>query len=264
MAKKKTVSGTREWASHNLNRMNGCLHDCKYCYAKALAVRTKRRTPETWVNEMPKEKPKEIKKKKGTIMYPTAHDITPTNAKYTISYLGKILKKGNNVLVVSKPHLECIKEICDTFTDYKEQILFRFTICSADDNVLAFWEPGAPSFLERAASLMYAYEAGYKTSVSCEPMLDEEIHKVVEGVQKYITDAIWLGKMNSPKPRIALNGRLDKETEEAADKIIAYQSNDANMMKLYKKYKNHSLIKWKESMKKVIGIEVPTEKGLDI
>jgi len=32
----------------------------------------------------------------------------------------------------------------------------------------------------------------------------------------------------------------------------------------FAKYKNDPLIKWKESIKKIVGIAVPMERGLDI
>ena len=73
---------------------------------------------------------------------------------------------------MSKPHLDCIQAICQQFGDYREKILFRFTIGACDDTVLSFWEPGAPTYAERMASLQYAYEQGFQTSVSVEPMLD--------------------------------------------------------------------------------------------
>ena len=78
----------------------------------------------------------------------------------------------------------------------KEQLLFRFTIGSALDEVLSFWEPGAPVFAERLAALELAWANGYQTSVSCEPMLDGHIDAVIHQVEPFVTDAIWLGKAN--------------------------------------------------------------------
>lgn len=261
---KKGVFGTKEWAAHNENCMNGCAHDCKYCYAKQMAVQYKRRTPDTWRVEEPKNYRKKLSKKEGTIMYPTTHDITPTNLQHTIQYLSTILEPGNDVLIVSKPHLSCIKEICDEFECYKNNILFRFTVGSADSETLRFWEPFAPSFEERVEALKYAFEKGYKTSISCEPMLDERIDLVVDAVSDFVTDSIWLGKMNSAKARITMNGEYDADMEQKLGALMEHQENDANMFDLYKKYKDNPKIKWKESIKRVVGIDVPTEKGLDI
>lgn len=76
---------------------------------------------------------------------------------------------GNEILFVSKPHLEYILAIYYEFEDYKNNILFRFTIGSVNDETLHFWEPGAASFDERIASLKFAYDTGYQTSISCSP-----------------------------------------------------------------------------------------------
>ena len=45
---------------------------------------------------------------------------------------------------------------------------------------------------------------------------------------------------------------------------MQFQNNNDNIMKLYHKYKDNPKIKWKESIKKIVGIEIPTEAGLDI
>ncbi len=39
---------------------------------------------------------------------------------------------------------------------------------------------------------------------------------------------------------------------------------DERIMELYELYKNNPTIKWKESIKKIVGIEIPTQAGLDI
>ena len=47
----KQVSGTQEWASQTVNFISGCSHDCKYCYAKSMAIRFGRNTPDNWKSE---------------------------------------------------------------------------------------------------------------------------------------------------------------------------------------------------------------------
>ena len=44
----KTTSGTKEWADYNVNCVKGCANNCKYCYAKLMAIRFGRATEETW------------------------------------------------------------------------------------------------------------------------------------------------------------------------------------------------------------------------
>ena len=173
-----------------------------------------------------------------------------------------ILDGGHEILIVSKPHPECIAAICNRFKAYKNKILFRFTIGSASNETLKLWEPGAPSFDERLASLKLAHRLGFATSISCEPMLDGNIDAVVQQVLPYVTDSIWLGKMNQVKARLTFN-RAPKEVVQAAEVLMQEQS-DENIQALYQRFKGNPKIKFKDSIKKVVGIEVPQAIGLDI
>jgi len=259
--KSKPVFGTTEWAASNANCIAGCSHNCHYCYAKTMAIRFHRKSTETWKDE--EQKPlKKIGKRIGRIMFPTTHDISPKNVDYCFEYLNKILSVGNEVLIVSKPHFEVFERFCKEFSSYKDKILLRFTIGSASSDTLALWEPGAAGFKERLNSLDLVYTAGFKTSVSCEPMLDTDMSKLIEKVRPFVNDCIWLGIMNSPFVRLSIN-KAPKEVIEEAKKLINFYDNKT-VNELYSRYKNDPLIKWKESIKKIVGIEVPLEKGLDI
>ena len=261
---KKGVFGTYEWAASNANCVVGCSHNCVYCYARTKAVSNGTKTAETWCDEIISKKAmsKVLVKKKGTIMFPTLHDITPSNLAACAVFLERLLSAGNDVLVVSKPHLDCIQFLCNAFTMYKDQILFRFTIGSSSDAVLRFWEPFAPAFEERIFALRYAFNAGYKTSVSCEPMLDNGIQIVVEEAEDYVTDAIWLGKANKLIERLTINGASEAVLQRG--RLLESIQNDNNIKTLYEQYKDNPKIKWKESIKAVVGLEIPTEKGLDV
>ncbi len=260
----KRVFGTYEWAYKNVNFISGCKHDCKYCYSKEMAIRFGRKTSANWKKESLKDEmlSKKFGKSKGVMMIPSSHDIHPDHLKEALIILNNILSAGNQILIVSKPHTECIKAICDEFFVYRKDILFRFSIGSIESKVLKFWEPGAPNFAERLESLKYAYNSGFKTSVSVEPMLDSTIDEIIRKVRPLITDSIWLGKANYLFRRITTNGDNDALTLKKADELIKLQS-DFNIKKLYERYKNDPLIKWKESIKKIVGIELSEEKGLD-
>jgi DNA repair photolyase len=221
-----------------------------------MAIRTKRKTQYNWKDEI--LRPKDLNKnwklvEGGRVMFPSSHDITPDHLQESIQFLRNILAPGNEVLLVSKPHLECIKAICDEFIECKEKILFRFTIGSANDEVLKFWEPGAPLFDERIESLKYAFDAGYETSISCEPMLDNKIGDVIVSVKPFVTHSVWLGKMNEMKHRLTMNTELTQELKDRANQLYAWQSDD-EMKALYEKYKKDPLIRWKSDIKKIVGI----------
>lgn len=259
------VFGTREWAAKNINIVSGCSNNCRYCYAREMAIRFKRKTSDSWRTE---EKLKSVDGMRighvdGRIMFPSSHDITPSNLDLSIATIGKALDKNNNLLIVSKPRIDCITRICDEFQDFKKQILFRFTIGSASNETLGFWEPDAPSYEERIESLKHAFNKGFETSISCEPMLDNQISVVIEEVLPFVTDSIWVGKMNRLNGRLKQNGFKDKETLDKATQLLEWQQ-DSEIFKLYHRYQDHPKIKWKESIKKVVDLDIPDVKGLDI
>ena len=264
MKNEKQVFGTYEWAVENANFISGCSHNCKYCYSREMAIRFKRKTSLNWQNEEVnfKQLEKNAKKVNGVIMFPSSHDITPENLTNSIKFLKKLLNKDNEILIVTKTHLVVIKTICKEFKAYKNKILFRFTIGSNNSETLKFWEPNAPDYEERKQCLIYAYKKGFSTSVSCEPMLDDNIIELVEELTPFVTNSIWLGKMNFLLRRLNMNGINDLETIEKAKKLIEIQS-DENIKKLYDHLSTNDKVKWKESIKKVVKIEISTIKGQD-
>lgn len=260
----KHVFGTYEWAVENANFINGCSNNCKYCYSREMAIRFKRKTTNNWSTEEINYNQfnRKVKKVDGFIMFPSSHDITPVNLPHTIIFLKKLFEAKNNILIVSKPHFEVIEAICNNFSGYKKNILFRFTIGSKKSEILKFWESGAPDYEERKKCLKYAYDNGFETSVSCEPMLDSNTVGLVSDLQDYVTDFIWVGKANFLLRRLTMNGITDEETMIKAQILIDSQS-DSHIRLLYKKLKDNPKIKWKESIKKVLNLEISTVKGLD-
>jgi DNA repair photolyase len=260
----KQITGTKEWATKNVNIYNGCPNDCKYCYAKSNAIRFGRKTSENWKDLELNERNynKGYTKRDGRIMFPSSHDIAPENLNHYKSTLLKLVSAGNSVLVVSKPVFECIKSICDDFAEYKDKILFRFTITSKNDDTLNFWEPNAPSYEERLRSLQYAFNNHFQTSVSCEPYLDDSIIELIEVIKPFVTDSIWIGKANRLKAILGINKHTDELTQRMANELLQlYESRYSQ--RLFDTFRNDSLIKWKESLKKEFNIPLATESGLD-
>lgn len=195
---KKITLGTKEWADSNVNCYFGCSNNCRYCYAKKMAIRFKRKTEDNWkfMNINRKTINKGYNKRKGRVMFPTSHDITEKSINNCLIVLKKMLESGNSVLITTKPKLSCVKLICKQLYKYKKQIQFRFTITSLSDELLEFWEPGAPSFKERFNSLEYAFIKKYRTSISIEPFLDKNPYLLVDKLIPFVTESIWIGKMN--------------------------------------------------------------------
>ena len=229
-----------------------------------MAIRFKRKTPEDWTEEVINHKQLEKKQKKndGYIMFPSSHDISPKNLSYSLTFLQNLLENDNKVLIVTKPHKLVISKICDQFANHKKKILFRFTIGSIDSNTLRFWEPNAPSFEERFESLKFAHNLGFGTSVSCEPILDINTKELVDKILPFVTNAVWIGKPNFLLRRLKMNGIKDYETIEKAKELNEDQS-DEWIKALYMMFKDNTKVKWKESIKKIVNIDIPLTRGLD-
>jgi DNA repair photolyase len=227
-----------------------------------MAVRFRQLTAEEWPLERIRERDviKRQKSYDGRVMFPSSHDITPANLDACMTVIGNLLGAGNELLVVSKPRIECIDRICREFHPARDRILFRFTIGATDDEILAFWEPGAPTYAERRDSLCLAHEYGFETSVSIEPMLDiDHVIELVADLQECVTNAIWIGKMNHIKKSMRL---ADEKTKAALEGIGAQQTNQ-RILEIHEQLKSNPKIKWKEGIKKIVGIDIPDEYGLD-
>ena len=68
----------------------------------------------------------------------------------------------------------------------------------------------------------------------------------------FITDTIWLGKMNQVRKRV------DPKTakEKAAVQRIEDNQTDERIVALYERLKDEPKVEWKESIKKVVGLPV--------
>ncbi len=262
--KKKPIRGTREWAVAEINCCRGCSHGCRYCYARYdLVVRRGMVTPEQWSSCSVIEK--EIVKKHplypGQVMFPSAHDIVPENLEDCLVVLRSLLDAGNRVLVVTKPHLACVRRICSDFSDMRDRILFRFTITARDIEILKFWEPNAPDYQERKRCLEYAFNHGFDTSVSVEPMLDTaDVSAMVRGLLPCISHSIWLGKMNKITRRVVCDS---EEMRSEIERIERGQSNE-RLFHLYEELGALKRVRWKESVKEVLGLQLATDPGLDL
>ena len=257
-------TGTQEWAASNVNIQDGCEHDCRYCYAKTMAIRFKRATPATWAKPRFRQHDlaRGFTRRSGRIMFPTAHDITPRNLDECIAILHRMVAAGNDLLIVSKPWLACVTQLCAELEPYRSQIVFRFSVGSTNNAALSYWEPGAPSFKERLDSLRLAYLRDYETSVSGEPMLDGNPDALIAAVRPFVTDSIWLGKINRLRNILPLNCPRDSEVVRRGEALMEAQNDDA-IRALFARHRRNPLIKWKDSIKKVIGLARPAAVGLD-
>ncbi len=248
----KKTTGTKEWADHNVNCIKGCSNSCRYCYAKMMAKRFGRSTEESWNAMVINNKAvnKKYGKYNGRVMFPSTHDIIdePELQEACFIVIRKLLEAGNEVLITTKPKLKVTEKIIETFSTFKEQIQFRFTITSINNLLLSFWEPNAPSYEERFESLKYAYDMYFKTSVSIEPFLDFEPQNLINVVSPYVTESIWLGPMNYiPASNV-------QEEDKCYYQDIRNNYLVGHLREIYEALKSNPIIRFKDSMDHRLGI----------
>jgi hypothetical protein len=100
-------------------------------------------------------------------------------------------------------------------------------------------------------------EHGFKTSVSCEPVLDTNCIELAEAVLPFVTDAVWIGKANQLMERIALNCGNNPQVHDAAYQLLKSQS-VAWANQLYAHFKDNPKVKWKHNMKIILGLDIPS------
>jgi len=92
-------------------------------------------------------------------------------------------------------------------------------------------------------------------------MLDENVEAVVKEVSPFVTDSVWIGKAHQLRQRLTLNG-APQVVLPVADSLLASQNDDA-IIALYARSKDNPKIRWKESIKKVVGLPAAERPGLD-
>jgi DNA repair photolyase len=217
-----------------------------------MAKRFGRCTEETW-QEMEinyNVLRRKFRKYNGRVMFPSSHDIIdkPEIKEACFIVIKKLLEAGNNLLITTKPKLSITKDIIELFCSFKEQLQFRFTITSLDNQLLSFWEPNAPTYEERFESLKCAYENEFKTSVSIEPFLDYAPQTLVSALSSYITESIWLGPMNY----IPQNGISSKDEHQYTE--IRKRYDISRLKNIYEDLKDFPLIRFKDSMSNRLNI----------
>jgi len=234
------TKGTKEFADNNFNWCYGCNNNCVYCYSKWMAVKFKRIQSESeWEIMRPNLKitnKKRFKKYDGIIMTPTSHDITEDSIDTGIKLYKKLLETGNELLITTKPKSSLIERLMSELKPFRDQITFRFTITSFIKDVLKFFEPGAPNFVDRYKAVSSAFHKGWKTSLLIEPFLDEDPTVLINqffytsGSLDIITDTVWLGIMNPSfihyfKDRLPANF-LERYSYENLQKIVNKINNE--------------------------------------
>lgn len=75
---------------------------------------------------------------------------------------------------------------------------------------------------------------------------------VIDAVKPYVTETIWIGRVNMIWVRLKRNTDMNDELVRKAKQLDQWQTDD-NILKLCEKYKTDPVIRWKDSIQKVIA-----------
>jgi DNA repair photolyase len=256
--------GFHDWETKKVdaNVSLGCSNGCRYCHARAAAKRYGRIDHfDEWITTLQLRKGNVLTKawkNHGTVRFPTTHDITPENLLQCITVIRNLLAGGNHVIVCSKPQLDCVKRLCREFADDRTHIQFRFTIGAMDDDILSFWEPGAPRFKERFDSLKLALRKGFYVSVNIEPMLDvPNVLKLFRRLAPYVNVFINIGIMCN----VRRNVQPQAQKEEAEVRRIEENQAEDRIVAIYEDLKGETLVRWSPKIRAILGIRRPKRCG---
>jgi hypothetical protein len=84
-------------------------------------------------------------------------------------------------------------------------------------------------------------------------MLDGDPDALIAAVRPFLTDSIWLGKINRLRQILPLNCPRNAEAVRRGEDLMALQSDQA-IRALYARYRHDPLIEWKDSIKAVVGL----------
>jgi len=104
---------------------------------------------------------------------------------------------------------------------------------------------------ERVACVKLAFEQGFQTSVSMEPMLDgvQDAERTFHQLVSIVTDKIWVGRMNKVEQRVCPSS---PEVRAACERVKRVQS-DKEILNLVRRRERHPKVAWKDSIQKVMA-----------
>jgi DNA repair photolyase len=186
----------REYSPLALDIYNGCVHGCTYCYAPSVT----RATADTFHREATPRKdilpalqrylalhhvPRQVLLSFLSDPYPPDHALTR-------DILTMLYAHSVPVSVLTKAPDRAFESDLDVIRMYGKRIKVGTTLVSIDRND----EPNAPSTATRMCYLKKFHDAGVKTWVSFEPVLDPVVSLSLLHECMPYTDEFRIGKLN--------------------------------------------------------------------
>lgn len=191
----------REYAPLACNLYAGCLHGCRYCYAPACL----HRAPEDFwsgstvrpsiLEALAKDAPKYAAGGEPVLFCFTSDPYQPNEAEHqtTRAALTIMAGAGCRFQVLTKGGLRATRDI-DLFSG--DTGVFGTTLLFTKDADRAEWEPGAASVADRVEAIRRFHDAGVRTWVSIEPVIDPSQALELIAILNPWVDEWRVGKLN--------------------------------------------------------------------
>ena len=190
-----------EYSPLAMNIYKGCSHGCVYCYAPAATYKKREvfhANPEPRKNFFP-ELDKDLKKYRGdnrpVLLCFTTDPYQPLEetAKLTRWSLKSLINNGNSVRILTKGGMRAARDFDIMASGNCE---FGATLTFLDIAQSVEWEPHAALPADRIMALREAKNAGIRTWVSLEPVIDpQQVYAIIEKTHEFV-DLYKVGKLN--------------------------------------------------------------------
>jgi len=166
----------REYCSLAVNLYAGCTHGCLYCYVPLIVHKNraefhKSANPRLTVNEIVRAAESMRDNKQPIMLSFTSDPYQPAEEDYRRTRDAMLALRDNDLhfSVLTKGG-ELARQ---DFSLYRPGDSFGATLTFLDEQKSRQYEPGAAPPMERLENLMLAHDAGIKTWVSLEPVIDQ-------------------------------------------------------------------------------------------
>jgi len=189
----------REYAALACNLYRGCLHGCTYCYAPACL----RMASEVfWATSVPRkgilrdlqrEALRYAQQSEPVLFCFTSDPYQPNEDGTTGEALRIMAQAGCPFQVLTKGGTRALRDLA---LFHQVGAAFGTTLLFTDDRDRREWEPNAASVDDRVAAIAAFHEAGVRTWVSIEPVIDPDQAVELVGQLAPIVDEFKVGKLN--------------------------------------------------------------------
>jgi hypothetical protein len=99
----------------------------------------------------------------------------------------------------------------------------------------------------------WAHFLNYRTSVSAEPFLDDGVEYLYIRCFPFITESFWIGTLRQFNHRVDRKSISVEQMYDYVEPLLVCQQKNP-VRRLYEKMNGRPLIKWKDSIREIVGV----------